>query len=99
MTNRSTHPISSSATAVSPALIDIGNNLTHDSYDKDRDEVMARAAAAGVTQMVVTGASGSGSHKAAELARQHKGRLFATAGVHPHHATELTPALEATSPK
>jgi TatD DNase family protein len=56
---------------------------------------MARAAAAGVTQMVVTGASGSGSHKAAELARQHKGRLFATAGVHPHHATELTPALAA----
>ena len=93
MQNRSTADFSPSATAVSSALIDIGINLTHDSYDKDRDAVMARAAAAGVTQMVVTGASGTGSHKATELARQHKGRLFATAGVHPHHATELTPAL------
>jgi TatD DNase family protein len=54
---------------------------------------MARAAAAGVTQMVVTGASGAGSRKALELARRHRGRLFATAGVHPHHATELTPSL------
>jgi TatD DNase family protein len=95
MQNRSTARFPSSATAVSPALIDIGINLTHDSYDKDRDAVMARAAAAGVTQMVVTGASGAGSHQAAELARQHGGRLFATAGVHPHHATEVTPALVA----
>lgn len=43
--------------------------------------------------MVVTGASGTGSHKAIELARAHPGTLFATAGVHPHHATELTPEL------
>src|SRR4029078_2936080 len=93
MQNRSTAHFSSSGTAVSPALIDIGINLTHDSYDKDRAAVMARAAAAGVTQMVEPRASGAGSHKAAELARLHKGRLFATAGVHPHHATELTPSL------
>ncbi|MEP7245206.1 MAG: TatD family hydrolase [Gammaproteobacteria bacterium] len=82
-------------TAVSPALIDIGINLGHDSYDNDRALVMARAAAAGVVQMVVTGASGQGSQKAFELARSHPGRLFATAGVHPHHATELTPELAA----
>jgi TatD DNase family protein len=55
--------------------------------------VLARAAAAGVTQMVVTGASGDSSHKAAALARMHAGRLFATSGVHPHHATELTADL------
>jgi TatD DNase family protein len=93
MTNASTAIFSPGATAVSPALIDIGINLTHDSYDSDRDAVMARAAAAGVVQMVVTGASGDGSRKAAALARQHPGRLFATAGVHPHHATELTGGL------
>jgi TatD DNase family protein len=93
MTNASTAIFSPGATAVSPALIDIGINLTHDSYDSDRDAVMARAAAAGVVQMVVTGASGDGSRKAVALARQHPGRLFATAGVHPHHATELTDAL------
>ena len=35
-------------------LIDIGANLTHDSFDHDRDAVMARARAAGVARMVVT---------------------------------------------
>jgi TatD DNase family protein len=50
---------------------------------------MARAAAVGVVQMVVTGASSEGSRKAAALAHEHPGRLFATAGIHPHHATEL----------
>jgi TatD DNase family protein len=72
-------------------LIDIGINLGHDSYDSDRDAVVARADAAGVLQMMVTGASVEGSKKALELARARPGRLFATAGVHPHHATELTP--------
>ncbi len=72
-------------------LIDIGINLGHDSYDSDRDEVLARAEAAGLVQMVVTGASVEGSRKAIELARSQPGKLFATAGVHPHHATELTP--------
>ncbi|HET7756822.1 MAG TPA: TatD family hydrolase [Steroidobacteraceae bacterium] len=79
------------ATAVRPPpLIDIGINLGHDSYDADRDAVMARAQAAGVVQMVVTGATLAGSVRAQELARRHPGRLFATAGVHPHHASELT---------
>ena len=50
----------------------------------------ARAAAAGVAQMVVTGASGTCSRKALELARAHPGVLFATAGVHPHHAADCT---------
>jgi TatD DNase family protein len=52
---------------------------------------MARAQIAGVAQMMVTGASMEGTGKAIELARAHPGRLFATAGVHPHHASELTP--------
>jgi TatD DNase family protein len=71
-------------------LIDIGVNLTHDSFDADRDAVMQRAADAGVTQMIVTGASEDGSRKAIELARRHPRVLFATAGVHPHHAADLT---------
>ena len=74
----------------SPSLIDIGINLTHDSYDRDRDTVIARARDAGVTQMIVTGACAASSRKAVGLAHTHPGQLFATAGVHPHHATELT---------
>jgi TatD DNase family protein len=93
MTNANTPHFSAGGTAVSPALVDIGINLTHDSYDSDRDAVMARAAAAGVTQMVVTGASGEGSRKAVALAHAHPGALYATTGVHPHHATELTNEL------
>ena len=38
-------------------LIDIGANLTHDSFDRDRDAVLDRARQAGVVQMVITGAS------------------------------------------
>jgi TatD DNase family protein len=71
-------------------LIDIGCNLTHDSFDADREAVMAAAQAAGVVQMVVTGASAEGSAEAAELARLHAGVLFATAGLHPHHARDWT---------
>jgi TatD DNase family protein len=71
-------------------FIDIGINLGHDSYDVDRDAVIARAEAASVVQMIVTGATIPGSREAIHLARSRPGKLFATAGVHPHHATELT---------
>ncbi|TZF80930.1 TatD family hydrolase [Cognatilysobacter lacus] len=76
-------------------LIDIGANLTHDAFDRDRDAVIARARAAGVAQMVVTGASREHSPKALELALAHPGLLFATAGVHPHHAVEYTAECDA----
>ena len=72
------------------SLIDIGINLAHDSYGADRDSVIARAEAAGVVQMIVTGSSPESSRTAIALSRQHAGKLFATVGVHPHHATELS---------
>jgi TatD DNase family protein len=71
------------------ALVDIGANLTHDSFDRDREAVIARAIDAGVTRMIVTGASLEGSRQAAEMAAGRPAVLYATAGVHPHHATEL----------
>ncbi|MET0892683.1 MAG: TatD family hydrolase [Pseudoxanthomonas sp.] len=76
-------------------LIDIGANLTHDSFDHDRDAVLQRAREAGVAQMVVTGASREHSPKALGLAQAHPGFLFATAGVHPHHALEYTDECDA----
>jgi len=72
--------------------IDIGANLTHDSFDRDREAVIERARRSGVAQMIVTGASLAGSAAAIELARAHEGTLFATAGVHPHHAAQLAAA-------
>lgn len=71
-------------------LVDIGINLGHDSYDHDREQVVQRALDAGVTRMVVTGASLDGAARAAELCRSWPGLMRATAGVHPHHADELT---------
>ncbi len=76
-------------------LIDIGANLTHDSFDHDRDAVLQRARDAGVVQMIVTGASREHSPKALALAQAHPGELFATAGVHPHHAIEYTAECDA----
>ncbi|HEX2667658.1 MAG TPA: TatD family hydrolase [Gammaproteobacteria bacterium] len=71
-------------------LVDIGANLTHDSFDADRAEVIARAQAAGVGRFVVTGSDAAHSRKALELCAAWPGTLYATAGVHPHHAKECT---------
>jgi TatD DNase family protein len=70
------------------ALTNIGLNLTHDSFDADRDAVLERAQAAGVARFIVTGTTVTHSAKALELARTQPGRLYATAGVHPHYAQD-----------
>ncbi len=69
-------------------LIDIGANLTHESFRHDFDAVLVRAREAGVAQMIVTGASREGSEQALALACAHPGVLYASAGVHPHHARD-----------
>ena len=78
-------------------LIDIGANLTHDSYDMDRDAVMQRARDAGVARMIITGSSNQGSLDALKLAESEPGRLYATAGVHPS-SPETTAARQLTGP-
>lgn len=69
-------------------LVDIGINLTHRSFAKDRDAVIARATAAGVSTLVITGTSVRESQHAAQLASAHPDAWFSTAGVHPHTAKE-----------
>ncbi|MGH8122530.1 MAG: TatD family hydrolase [Rudaea sp.] len=76
-------------------LVDIGANLTHESFRHDFDAVLARAQAHGVTQLVVTGASAQGSRDALALTQAHPGNLYATAGVHPHHAGDFDAETEA----
>lgn len=73
-------------------LVDIGVNLAHDSFDQDRAQVIERAARAGVTRLIVTGSTAKSSQQAQQLAGRYPGRLFATAGVHPHHAGEFDAA-------
>ena len=63
-------------------LTDIGANLTHASFAADREDVIARARAAGVQTIIVTGNTVKESGEAAALG------LPFTVGVHPHHARE-----------
>lgn len=77
----------------SPApLIDIGANLTHESFQHDFDQVLARAHDAGVRKLLVTGSSLASSEQALVLARRHR-CLFATSGIHPHEASKADDAV------
>lgn len=76
---------------MNPLLVDIGANLTHDSFDRDRPELITRARGAGVGHMVVTGADLESSARAVALCRDYPGILSCTAGVHPHHARDFDP--------
>ena len=67
---------------------DIGANLTSSQFAKDLDAVLARARDAGVNTIDVTGTSLANSRQAIVLAEAHPGRLFATAGCHPHQAKD-----------
>ncbi|MDF3011643.1 MAG: preprotein translocase subunit TatD [Burkholderiales bacterium] len=67
-------------------MIDIGANLTHASFRDDVAEVVARARQAGVESIIITGTTVGDSLHASMLADEHG--LYATAGVHPHHARE-----------
>jgi TatD DNase family protein len=69
-------------------LIDIGINLTHDSYDHDRAAVLSRAIDHGVRQFIVTGASVESSKAALDLVELSPRILRSTAGCHPHHAVD-----------
>jgi TatD DNase family protein len=71
-------------------LVDIGANLTNRAFARDLDAVVARARAAGVGTIVVTGTTVEGSTAAADLAVRHG--LRATAGIHPHHAKDFDEA-------
>jgi TatD DNase family protein len=83
---------------VSARLVDIGANLTNKAFRADCDAVLGRAARAGVAAIVITGTNADGSRRAREISveaqaprgahhSKDRPRLFATAGVHPHHAS------------
>ena len=67
-------------------LVDIGANLTHSTFHDDVDGVVSRARNAGVWQIIVTGTTVPESRTATAIAERFD--LYATAGVHPHHARD-----------
>ena len=67
-------------------FIDSHAHLAGPAFDADRDEVVARARAAGAEALVCIGESLPAAARAAELAARHPGVVWFTAGVHPHDA-------------
>lgn len=70
-------------------MFDIGLNLTSSQFDKDRDEVVARAFDAGVKGLLLTGTNLHESEQAQQMAQRYA-RCWSTAGVHPHDSSQWT---------
>lgn len=66
-------------------MIDVHCHLNFHSFEKDFDEVIARALEQGVKTIINTGTQVGSSKRAVELAQQYK-NLYAIIGIHPHHA-------------
>lgn len=80
-------------------LVDIGANLTHESYSHDLPQVLERAAAAGVSAAVLTSTDeASIEHNLAIIERYCGNECFpvlrATAGIHPHDAGHWSTRIE-----
>ncbi|MGL5774876.1 MAG: TatD family hydrolase, partial [Aeromonas veronii] len=73
-------------------MIDIGLNLTSSQFVGEQPELVARARAAGVEALILTGTDLAGSRESAELAARWPGYCFSTAGVHPHDAKSVDAA-------
>jgi TatD DNase family protein len=72
-------------------FVDSHCHLTDAQFDSDREAVIERARAAGVSRFIVIGATGEFSHndKAVALARENSD-ISAVIGVHPHDAKTIT---------
>ena len=57
-------------------LIDIGLNLMHKSFDKNRDEIIRNANEVGVSQFIITGTNVHSSHIAAEYASKYPNIIY-----------------------
>jgi len=79
-------------------MIDSHSHIYTERYGDDRDAVIARAAAAGVTQLLQVGCDLEESRTVVALSA-HVSGIYAAVGVHPHQATTVAPdvldALEA----
>jgi len=75
-------------------LVDSHCHLADPAYGADRDDVIARARAAGVAGIVVVAESADSADACLALVRATPG-LTATAGIHPHHASTFTTATAA----
>jgi TatD DNase family protein len=69
------------------ALIDIGANLSHESFRDDFDTVIARARQAKIEKIILTGTDIESNQKAIDLCQDYPEYLYSTVGLHPHEAS------------
>ncbi len=69
-------------------LIDSHCHIDFNVFDSDRDKVLARAAKAGVRQLVNPGIDIKSSRRAVELANRYA-NVYAAVGVHPYDAPQI----------
>lgn len=69
-------------------LVDIGLNLSSDRFDADREAVLQRGLAVGVSHFILTGTNLEESRKVVAMAVTLPA-CRATAGIHPHDASSL----------
>lgn len=74
-------------------LIDIGVNFHNKQLSKYTPELISRAQASGLSAILATGTSLETTMKAINLASEHPGFIYATAGVHPHNANDWSPEV------
>jgi TatD DNase family protein len=72
---------------VAPELIDTHAHLDDERFADDRPAVLERAAAAGVSRVVVVATTAATSRVCVDLAARHD-PLFATVGIQPNHVAE-----------
>ncbi|MGI5310210.1 TatD family hydrolase [Rheinheimera sp. WS51] len=72
---------------------DIGVNLFSDQFAADREQMLARAHAAGVNHLVVIGSDIAESEQNQQFCQQQANKsninIVTTAGVHPHYASQV----------
>ena len=81
-----------------PGLIDTHCHLDHHRFDEETDVLIASALAQGVTRFVTIGCASAKTSPsvARDLAATCRDKVRASAGVHPHDATDYDDALEAS---
>jgi TatD DNase family protein len=70
------------------SIIDTHAHLDMNTFNKDREEVIKRAVAAGVGTIICVGTNLASSRKCIKLAEEHE-EIVAAVGIHPHEASTV----------
>jgi TatD DNase family protein len=79
------------ASSLEPDLVDSHAHIDMSEFDSDREEMLARARAAGVRHILAIGGGPEALDAALPFSERHDW-IYAAAGIHPHEAQLATPA-------